>query len=33
MIGREGRVRIEADGDRVWVSGDAVTRIVGEVDL
>ena len=32
-IGREGRVRIEADGDRVWVSGDAVTRIVGEVDL
>ncbi len=33
VIGREGRVRIEADGDRVWVSGDAVTRIVGEVDL
>ncbi|RYB95657.1 PhzF family phenazine biosynthesis protein [Nocardioides oleivorans] len=32
-IGREGRVRIEADGDRVWVSGDAVTRIAGEVDL
>ena len=32
-IGREGRVRIEADGHRVWVSGDAVTRIVGEVDL
>lgn len=31
--GREGRVRIEADGDRVWVSGDAVTRITGEVDL
>ncbi len=33
VIGREGRVRIEADGDRVWVSGDAVTRIVGQVDL
>ncbi|MCF6377450.1 PhzF family phenazine biosynthesis protein [Nocardioides KLBMP 9356] len=33
VIGREGRVRIEADGDRVWVSGDAVTRIAGEVDL
>ena len=33
VIGREGRVRIEADGDRVRVSGDAVTRIVGEVDL
>ncbi|HEX5919901.1 MAG TPA: PhzF family phenazine biosynthesis protein [Nocardioides sp.] len=32
-IGREGRVRLEAVGDRVWVSGDAVTRIVGEVDL
>ncbi|NPD06940.1 PhzF family phenazine biosynthesis protein [Nocardioides sp. zg-1308] len=33
VIGREGRVRLEADGDRVWVSGDAVTRVVGEVDL
>ena len=33
VIGREGRVRLEADGERVWVSGDAVTRIVGEVDL
>ena len=33
VIGREGRVRLEADGDKVWVSGDAVTRIVGEVDL
>jgi predicted PhzF superfamily epimerase YddE/YHI9 len=32
-IGREGRVRIEADGERVWVSGDAVTRIAGDVDL
>ncbi len=33
VIGREGRVRLEADGDRVWVSGDAVTRITGEVEL
>ncbi|PKH41823.1 phenazine biosynthesis protein PhzF family [Nocardioides alpinus] len=33
VIGREGRVHIEADGDQVWVSGDAVTRILGEVDL
>lgn len=33
VIGREGRVHIEATDDRVWVSGDAVTRIVGEVDL
>ena len=33
VIGREGRVRLEAAGGRVWVSGDAVTRIVGEVDL
>jgi PhzF family phenazine biosynthesis protein len=32
-IGREGRVRVESDGGQVWVSGDAVTRIVGEVDL
>lgn len=33
VIGREGRVRIEAVDGRVWVSGEAVTRIVGEVDL
>ena len=33
VIGREGRVRLEAVADRVWVSGDATTRIVGEVDL
>nr|WP_299925060.1 PhzF family phenazine biosynthesis protein [uncultured Nocardioides sp.] len=32
-IGREGRVRLEAVDGQVWVSGDAVTRIVGEVDL
>lgn len=33
VIGRDGRVRIEAVDGEVWVSGDAVTRIVGTVDL
>ena len=33
VIGREGRVRVVAEGDDVWVHGDAVTRILGEVDL
>lgn len=33
IIGREGRVRLDAVENQVWVSGDAVTRIVGEVDL
>ncbi len=33
VIGREGRVRVDSDAGRVWVHGDAVTRIVGEVDL
>jgi PhzF family phenazine biosynthesis protein len=33
VIGREGRVRVEATGGTTWVSGDAVTRIRGEVDL
>lgn len=33
VIDREGRVRLESSDGRVWVSGDAVTRIVGEVDL
>lgn len=33
VIGREGRVRIEALDGQVWVSGDAVTRVVGHVDL
>ena len=33
VIGREGRVRLEVADGQVWVSGDAVTRIVGEVDL
>lgn len=33
VVGRQGRVRLEAVDGRVWVSGDAVTRIVGQVDL
>jgi PhzF family phenazine biosynthesis protein len=33
VIGREGRVRVEAAGGTTWVSGDAVTRIRGEVGL
>ncbi|WP_307853838.1 PhzF family phenazine biosynthesis protein [Nocardioides palaemonis] len=33
VIGREGRVRLEAADGQVWVSGDAVTRVRGEVDL
>ncbi|MCK9824745.1 PhzF family phenazine biosynthesis protein [Nocardioides cavernae] len=33
VIGREGRVRVAAEGDEVWIHGDAVTRILGEVDL
>ncbi|WP_307861769.1 PhzF family phenazine biosynthesis protein [Nocardioides sp. SYSU D00065] len=32
-IGREGRVGLQSEGERLWVSGDAVTRITGEVDL
>jgi len=26
-------VRVAAEGDEVWIHGDAVTRILGEVDL
>lgn len=33
VIGREGRVHIEAADGEIWVSGDAVTRIEGTVDL
>lgn len=33
VIGREGRVRLEAVDATVWVSGDAVTRVSGQVDL
>lgn len=30
---RDGRVHVEAVDGRIWVSGDAVTRIRGEIDL
>ncbi|MDT0213800.1 PhzF family phenazine biosynthesis protein [Rothia sp. ARF10] len=33
VIGREGRVHVEAADGEVWVSGDAVTRIEGSVTL
>ncbi|KGN31941.1 phenazine biosynthesis protein PhzF [Knoellia sinensis KCTC 19936] len=33
VIGRDGRVHIEARDGEIWVSGDAVTRIEGTVDL
>ncbi|UFN45461.1 PhzF family phenazine biosynthesis protein [Nocardioides okcheonensis] len=33
VIGREGRVWLEAVDATVWVSGDAVTRVAGRVDL
>lgn len=32
-IGRAGRVHVSREGDAVWVAGDTVSRIVGEVDL
>lgn len=32
-IGRAGRVHVSRTGDAVWVGGDTVSRIVGEVDL
>ena len=32
-IGREGRVHLETVDGEVWVSGEAVTRVLGTVDL
>lgn len=32
-LGRAGRVHVSREGDAVWVAGDTVSRIVGEVDL
>lgn len=33
MLGRQGRVYVDRDGDTVWVGGDATTAIKGEVGL
>ena len=33
VIGREGRVWVEARDGEVWVGGDTVTRIEGTIDL
>ncbi len=33
VLGRRGRVRITADGSNVWVGGDAVTCVTGQVAL
>lgn len=33
VLGRNGRVHIDAEGDDVWVGGSAVTCIRGSVDL
>ncbi len=32
-LGRSGRVHVSRHDDAVWVGGDTVTRIVGDVDL
>jgi PhzF family phenazine biosynthesis protein len=33
VIGRRGRVHVERSGDSVWVGGDALTTITGQVRL
>lgn len=33
VLGRRGRVHIEVEGDTVWVGGDTLTTITGEVAL
>ncbi len=32
-LGRDGRVHVQTDGDTIWVGGDVVACIAGEVDL
>ncbi|MCW2793316.1 MAG: phenazine biosynthesis protein PhzF family [Nocardioides sp.] len=32
-LGRRGRVHVELEGDTVWVGGDALTTVAGEVAL
>lgn len=33
VLGRRGRVHLEVEGDTVWVGGDTLTTITGEVTL
>ena len=33
VLGRRGRVHIETEGDTIWVGGDALTTVTGEVAL
>ena len=33
VIGRTGRVHVERDGDTIWVGGDALTVVRGEVSI
>lgn len=33
VLGRRGRVHVDIDGDTVWVRGDALTSISGEVSV
>ena len=33
VLGRRGRVHIETEGDTIWVGGDALTTVSGEVAL
>ena len=33
VLGRRGRVHVDIEGDTVWVGGDALTTITGEVAL
>lgn len=32
-LGRDGRVRLERDGDTIWVGGDVVTCVAGSVEI
>jgi PhzF family phenazine biosynthesis protein len=33
VLGRRGRVHVETEGDTVWVGGDALTTVTGQVAL
>lgn len=32
-MGRAGRVRVQRDGDEIWIGGDCVTVIRGDVQV